>query len=428
MALDYNMIEPIERVRQTGESWCWAASTQMISNYHYIKLATPTVFTQCKIAANQINRLRGTSLTCMNCLSGVPSEPILAICNDYLFMQEFNTLLSVDYNLESSFIDSIGFTFLDIISQIKNKEQPLIASIIEAVNACDAYHIVAIKGYWNFPNLFSLIICDPSNPNSQTIGRLRIIPLRDSSSNAAIKFCSFISDIKFNAAFFLSHRRIQTTVVKSLKPRKKSKDELLFLALAEQLMQDLKDIETQKITNKNTIIIPVRYISRPKLENSANLNLDNVSTDYIVNTLITGSDTLKFETTVQFLDGKWQVINAEQSLRSLPKTITVAENVKIKFSNDDITQFIDYNFLEKPENQATKLLPQAHYEVVKIPPFNYEFYRFSYEESFYWIPLDNYPDLDLLKTKVYAENIALSILRNKSYSFSKDFGKFISEK
>jgi Papain-like cysteine protease AvrRpt2 len=402
-----NKILSVPFISQRTDSWCWAACMESILNYHNVNNVS-----QCNLAKNclQILRFNGkislkqfndgikccdkncdeeekcTSFSnkCDSCNMDLPSsKATISKPNPIKF---FERIFELQAFLANERADTMSWD--DVKNQI-NLNKPFIINVAmqdrEAFGVHNLHALVA-KGYLENANKF--IIC--SNPWKYIIklnGKDTCLTYRQTCSLNYKVFRTDTGVYKKVNTYVINISKSQIVTPRMAFFSKSNNKKIEFQEDNRGVTNDLTDIELEKLlTVKNFLKLKVNYLVTDNF-NSNITGIDKLIAKKDIIDIIDFNTKPAIITSMQKIGDKW---------------------IPIEIYEDDIENslIVNVNSEKIKLNNNESVNSNTVYEVVKIYPYPYEFYKFNLNKTTYLTPRYTYTDLKLQSGKQVCRNEA----------------------
>lgn len=346
------LILKIDPLRQNNPNLCWAACTEMVDKFH------SDTATQCNLGAIKFSTLLRRSFNCYTDGNAIS----VARFTKKSFSREFSSILQKGTNLYAT-EDSISLTFDFVKNQLVNCK-PFI------LNLSMPYHALTVKGYITFKDSTRWLIVNDPNFNGAKEKYMYFDSL-NVIDKIHYKYSSLVYDI---------HPKIVESCDNNCNDKP-----IKILEESELISSQVKD----KISENITILPVFEILSYEKLQNMNN-HLSMISHTSSYGDFLEKRFSLKYfnydgitHEIQQFGQNKWAIVFFYKN--TIPDEVTISgqNNRQINFKPNDI---------------------------LKYPLFNLEFYKLTDNNDTYFVPVVDYPSLELKANTIYSEKTLLKTL------------------
>jgi len=375
-------------IGQKNTQWCWAASMEMIDQFH---TNNTSILTHCDFV-NTFEKFkiwRNSPMTYMpniqccnsHCLvSSQCNQPMLYSKRGKNIDYQYMDLLFSYFNYESH--EDINTSLMDWqnIQDEINACRPFIMMLNKGESKDLYSHAVVAKGYFIDGNTKYVIVNDPQKLGSSTCdGFQDAIPIT-AFSDPVDQLNSVLEVVKYikpkNDTF--------CSPCDSLKEFKVNP--LLFLIIVDSkdnLLSDINNSNGQISNGKLNSYLELDQNGKKKYLSTPVTYRDLGENKKIIRLITLNQIESKLAIYLERLGDTWKV-----------KSITNKDNTLFKEKLDNL------NF---PNKNINLTITNSEMEIVTFLPDYYSFYKFNYKGKEYFTPAHDYPNFELKKDFIYTE-------------------------
>lgn len=465
---------------QLMDTWCWAAAMEMVMNFHHPAVGASPL--QADIIKQYSSKIRGWGPDKFDCEScdGNISVPVASIYSDCSFSIDFSTETTIRIDYLDRVFSSLNFLSSQEVNigtspipwmRLKNQIdacRPFIA-FIDPLDATgiNADHAVAIKGYYENNSSKFLIANDPWHLCDQGENELFIPYANFQGGNSNADFAvnvehvwAIVGDIRPSTVHPAPDDNCAScTVINNALEGINPGSSPCFTTDLTDLPIGLRSLRATRTGVGGSEIVDTKdTLKNTRLASILSKNAGNVA-GFLENRIneqglqsILGKRNY-FGGTVKYLSldqlGKCFIFHVphkiSKALDHREEVIDVVSgsvdsNIVSTFQKDrkgmwHLKKIANFTLLKNKiavkvgqENivlsniQGPDSIRNSYtYELIKVPPFQYEFYAFSYKGSNYMSPAEDYPKLDLLRGEAKPEKIVIGDLRKVANVYLKQY-------